>query len=236
HENEDGQIRKKKYVELTEQEHLQDDCDVQATNIALQDTELSYQERECKLYNEFDKFTSVKGETLHEFYLRFAQLINDMHTIGMTMQQVQIPQCVKSKDDNPRFNKGKKYDGKWSDGACTSNQEHEDVFDLQLVKSVNKVVERGCNSWNLCRTLFEANIPEKLKSECLMIPSFILELVQVKADQANMNASSVFRDPATLLQPMGTHRIARVASLAICEAMCCGVEGVLAKGFKDSDG
>ncbi|GKA56735.1 hypothetical protein Tco_0755807, partial [Tanacetum coccineum] len=35
---------------------------------------------------------------------------------------------------------------------------------------------------------------------------------------------------------MGTHRIARVASLAACEAMCCGVEGVLGKGFKDSDG
>ncbi|GKC26776.1 hypothetical protein Tco_1034070, partial [Tanacetum coccineum] len=52
-------------------------------------TELSYQERECKLYSEFDKFTFVKGEPLHEYYLRFTQLINDMHTVGMTMQQVQ---------------------------------------------------------------------------------------------------------------------------------------------------
>ncbi|GKF49708.1 hypothetical protein Tco_0142959, partial [Tanacetum coccineum] len=33
---EDGQIRKKKYAELTEQEQLQDDCDVQVTNIVLQ--------------------------------------------------------------------------------------------------------------------------------------------------------------------------------------------------------
>ncbi|GJX72753.1 retrovirus-related pol polyprotein from transposon TNT 1-94 [Tanacetum coccineum] len=56
----------------------------------MQGTKLSYQERECKLYNEFDKFTSVKGESLYEYYLRFAQLINDMHTIGMTMQQVQV--------------------------------------------------------------------------------------------------------------------------------------------------
>ncbi|GKA07090.1 retrovirus-related pol polyprotein from transposon TNT 1-94 [Tanacetum coccineum] len=115
---EDGQIQKKKYYKLTEQEQLQDDCDVQATNIVLhglppnvyaivnhcqfakdiwervkllmKGTELSYQERECKLYNEFDKFTSVKGETLHEYYLRFAQLINYMHIIGMTMQQVQL--------------------------------------------------------------------------------------------------------------------------------------------------
>ncbi|GJY82744.1 hypothetical protein Tco_0496120 [Tanacetum coccineum] len=115
---ENGVIRPKKYAELTEQEHLQDDCDVQATNIILQGlphdvyarvshfhtakdiwervkllmqgTELSYQECECKLYNEFDRFTSVKGESLHEYYLRFSQLINDMHTIGMTMQQVQV--------------------------------------------------------------------------------------------------------------------------------------------------
>ncbi|GKC86949.1 hypothetical protein Tco_1147598 [Tanacetum coccineum] len=83
-------FQNKKYAELTKQEKLQDDCDVQAINIVLQGTELSYQERECKLYNEFDKFTSVNGESLHEYYLRFSQLINDMHTIGMTMQQVQV--------------------------------------------------------------------------------------------------------------------------------------------------
>ncbi|GKB29086.1 hypothetical protein Tco_0868487 [Tanacetum coccineum] len=115
---EEVQIQKKKYAELTKQKWLQDVCDVQERNIVLQGlppdvyalvnhcqsakgiwervkllmkgTELSYQERECKLYNEFDKFTLVKGETLHEYYLRFAQLINDMHTISMTIQQVQV--------------------------------------------------------------------------------------------------------------------------------------------------
>nr|GEV43828.1 retrovirus-related Pol polyprotein from transposon TNT 1-94 [Tanacetum cinerariifolium] len=30
------------------------------------------------------------GKTLYEYYWRFYQLINDMHTIGMTMQQVQV--------------------------------------------------------------------------------------------------------------------------------------------------
>ncbi|GJT47728.1 hypothetical protein Tco_0973885 [Tanacetum coccineum] len=30
------------------------------------------------------------GETLYEYYWRFSQLINDMHTIGMTMQKVQV--------------------------------------------------------------------------------------------------------------------------------------------------
>nr|GEV57116.1 retrovirus-related Pol polyprotein from transposon TNT 1-94 [Tanacetum cinerariifolium] len=111
---EDGQTRPKKYSELTEAQKLQDDCDVQATNIILyglspnmyslinhQDeakdiwdrvkllmkgTELSYQERECRLYNLFNNFAFVQGETLYEYYWRFSQLINYMHTIGMTMQ------------------------------------------------------------------------------------------------------------------------------------------------------
>ncbi|GJT64943.1 hypothetical protein Tco_1016423 [Tanacetum coccineum] len=113
-----GQTRPRKYSELTEAQQLQDDCDVQATNIILhglppdvyalvnhqeeakdiwdrvkllmKGTELSYQERECRLYNLFDKFTSIQGETLYEYYWRFSQLINDMHTIRMTMQQVQV--------------------------------------------------------------------------------------------------------------------------------------------------
>ncbi|GJV40777.1 hypothetical protein Tco_1419217 [Tanacetum coccineum] len=89
---ENGQIRKKKYAELTESKKsfkmtaAKDIWD--KVNLLMKSTELSYQERECTLYNEFDKFTSVKGETLYEYYWRFAQIINDMHTIGMTMQQV----------------------------------------------------------------------------------------------------------------------------------------------------
>ncbi|GJV80789.1 hypothetical protein Tco_1516659 [Tanacetum coccineum] len=58
--------------------------------LLMQGTSLSKQERECKLYDEFDKFTHVKGETLYTYYLRFAQLINDMNTINMTMQTVQV--------------------------------------------------------------------------------------------------------------------------------------------------
>nr|GEW39027.1 hypothetical protein [Tanacetum cinerariifolium] len=82
-------------------QQLQDDCDVQETNIILhglpldvyalvnhqeaakdiwdrvellmKGTELSYQEHECRLYNLFDKFDSVQGETLYEYYWRFSQ-------------------------------------------------------------------------------------------------------------------------------------------------------------------
>ncbi|GKA25644.1 hypothetical protein Tco_0711753 [Tanacetum coccineum] len=58
--------------------------------LLMQGTSLSKQERECKLYDEFDKFSHVKGETLYEYYLRFAQIINDMNIINMAMQPVQV--------------------------------------------------------------------------------------------------------------------------------------------------
>ncbi|GJY18522.1 retrovirus-related pol polyprotein from transposon TNT 1-94 [Tanacetum coccineum] len=37
--------------------------------LLMQGTSLTKQERECKLYDEFDKFTYKKGESLHEYYL-----------------------------------------------------------------------------------------------------------------------------------------------------------------------
>ncbi|GKE10671.1 hypothetical protein Tco_1414222 [Tanacetum coccineum] len=86
----DGLTRPKEYTELTPVETIQSDCDIKAINIILQGlpteiyalvsqhrvakdilekiklvmqgTSLTKQERECKLYDEFDKFTYKKGE------------------------------------------------------------------------------------------------------------------------------------------------------------------------------
>ncbi|GJT56102.1 retrovirus-related pol polyprotein from transposon TNT 1-94 [Tanacetum coccineum] len=56
----------------------------------MQGTSLTKQERECKLYDEFDKFTYKKGETLHEYYLRFTLLLNDMNIYKMPLEQFQV--------------------------------------------------------------------------------------------------------------------------------------------------
>ncbi|GKB68197.1 hypothetical protein Tco_0929609 [Tanacetum coccineum] len=113
-----GTTRTKKYEELSVTEKFQADCDLKATNIVLQGlpsdvyaivnhhkvskeiwdrvkllmqgTKLSLQEKECKLYYEFDKFSFVKGEILYQYYWRFAQLINNMNVINMSMRQVQV--------------------------------------------------------------------------------------------------------------------------------------------------
>ncbi|GJU01716.1 retrovirus-related pol polyprotein from transposon TNT 1-94 [Tanacetum coccineum] len=73
-------VRARTYDELTDIAKIRESCDIKATNI----------ERESKLYDEFDMFTSVSEETIYTYYLRFAQLINDMHSIRMTMKPIQI--------------------------------------------------------------------------------------------------------------------------------------------------
>ncbi|GJZ84420.1 hypothetical protein Tco_0649759 [Tanacetum coccineum] len=93
---ENRQTRPKKYSKHTKAQLLQDDCDVQATNIILhglpsdlyalvnhqeatkdtwdkvkllmKGTKLSYQERECRLYNLFDKFAYVQGKHCNSYY------------------------------------------------------------------------------------------------------------------------------------------------------------------------
>nr|GEZ04749.1 hypothetical protein [Tanacetum cinerariifolium] len=105
---EDGVTRLKKYSELSAAEAVQADCDVKATNIILQalppeiyalvsthkmlmqGTSLTKQERECKLYDEFDKFAYRKGETFRDFYLRFSLLLNDMNMYNMKLEQFQV--------------------------------------------------------------------------------------------------------------------------------------------------
>nr|GEV58537.1 hypothetical protein [Tanacetum cinerariifolium] len=68
--------RPKKYSELSATEEIQADCDVK--------------ERECKLYDEFDKFAYKKGESLREFYLRFSLLLSDMNIYNMELEQFQV--------------------------------------------------------------------------------------------------------------------------------------------------
>nr|GEZ11311.1 hypothetical protein [Tanacetum cinerariifolium] len=88
----EGVTRLKKYSELSAAEAIQADCDVKATNIILQalPPEIYALERECKLYDAFDKFAYQKGETLRDFYLRFSLLLNDMNMYNMKLEQFQV--------------------------------------------------------------------------------------------------------------------------------------------------
>nr|GEW31831.1 retrovirus-related Pol polyprotein from transposon TNT 1-94 [Tanacetum cinerariifolium] len=90
---ENGVTRLKKYSELSITESIQADCDVKATNIILQGLPpevYALQEREYKLYDEFDKFAYRKGESLCDFYLRFSLLLNGMNIYNMKLEQFQV--------------------------------------------------------------------------------------------------------------------------------------------------
>ncbi|GKC41501.1 hypothetical protein Tco_1059223 [Tanacetum coccineum] len=110
-------IRTRTYADLTNEEKIRELVDIKATNIVLQGlpqdlynlvnhnkdakqirdkvklliqgSKLSLQERESKLYDDFDTFTSMPGETIHSYYMRFAQLINDKHMI-MIIKPLQV--------------------------------------------------------------------------------------------------------------------------------------------------
>ncbi|GJS02710.1 retrovirus-related pol polyprotein from transposon TNT 1-94 [Tanacetum coccineum] len=109
----DGATRLKEYTELTTAKTIQADCDIKAINIILQGippkiyalvsqhrvakdiwekiqllmqrTSLTKQERECKLYNEFDKDAYKAGESLHEYYkfVTDVKLVKDLHTTNV---------------------------------------------------------------------------------------------------------------------------------------------------------
>nr|GEX42311.1 reverse transcriptase domain-containing protein [Tanacetum cinerariifolium] len=90
---EDGVTRLKKYSELSSAKATQADCDVKATNIILHALPLeiyALQERECKLYDAFDKFAYQKGETLRDFHLKFSLLFNEMNMYNMKLEQFQV--------------------------------------------------------------------------------------------------------------------------------------------------
>nr|GEX18729.1 hypothetical protein [Tanacetum cinerariifolium] len=115
---ENGVTRPNKYFELSATKAIQADCDVKATNIILQGlppefyelvsnhriakelweriqllmqgASLTKHERECKLYDEFDKFTFKKVKTLRDFYLRFSLLLIDMNIYNVKLEQFQV--------------------------------------------------------------------------------------------------------------------------------------------------
>ncbi|GJV80893.1 hypothetical protein Tco_1516763 [Tanacetum coccineum] len=85
--------RAQRLEDLARDGKLRYDSDIKAVNIlllGLPDTEMTKQERESMLYDEFDKFTSEPGESIHSYYLRFTKLINDMNMNPMSMRPMQI--------------------------------------------------------------------------------------------------------------------------------------------------
>ncbi|GKA90384.1 hypothetical protein Tco_0812254 [Tanacetum coccineum] len=123
---ENGVTRTKKYDKLSATEKIQADCDLMATNIILQGlpfdinslvnhhrvakdlweriqlvmqgTSLTKQEWECKLYDAFDKFAHINGESLHHLppewskFVTDVKLVKDLHTINFDQLHAYLKQ------------------------------------------------------------------------------------------------------------------------------------------------
>ncbi|GKB84999.1 hypothetical protein Tco_0957271 [Tanacetum coccineum] len=53
--------------------------------IILEGSKLTKDDKESQLYDEFERFLQIKGETIHVYYVRFTKLINDMRNIKITV-------------------------------------------------------------------------------------------------------------------------------------------------------
>nr|GEW96494.1 retrovirus-related Pol polyprotein from transposon TNT 1-94 [Tanacetum cinerariifolium] len=56
----------------------------------LKGSELTKEDGESQLYDDFEHFHQNKGEIIHAYYVQFAKLINDMRNIKMTMSRMQL--------------------------------------------------------------------------------------------------------------------------------------------------
>nr|GEV29863.1 hypothetical protein [Tanacetum cinerariifolium] len=113
-----GPERLRIYSDLSLEEKDRYNADIRATNILLQGlpkdiytlinhytdakdiwddvkmllkwSELTKEDRESQLYDDFEHFRQHKGETIHDYYVWFTKLINDMRNIKMTMSRMQL--------------------------------------------------------------------------------------------------------------------------------------------------
>ncbi|GKB66082.1 hypothetical protein Tco_0927494 [Tanacetum coccineum] len=113
-----GPERPRTYDDLNDNDKKRFDADVRATNIVLQGlpkdiyklinhnieakaiwdnvkmllagSELTKEDKESQLYDEFERFKMLPGENINEYYVRFHKLVNDMRNIKMTMPNIQL--------------------------------------------------------------------------------------------------------------------------------------------------
>nr|GFD05028.1 integrase, catalytic region, zinc finger, CCHC-type, peptidase aspartic, catalytic [Tanacetum cinerariifolium] len=56
----------------------------------LEGSELTKEDRESQLYDDFEHLRQHKEESINDYYVRFSKLINDMRNIKMTMPKLQL--------------------------------------------------------------------------------------------------------------------------------------------------
>ncbi|GKB23117.1 hypothetical protein Tco_0862518 [Tanacetum coccineum] len=85
-----GPERPRVYSDLSQDEKDRYNADIRATNIILQGLPKDIYSLINHYTNANDIWDNNKGKTIHDYYVRFAKLINDMRNIKMTMSKIQL--------------------------------------------------------------------------------------------------------------------------------------------------
>ncbi|GJS11871.1 hypothetical protein Tco_0368667 [Tanacetum coccineum] len=72
------------------QQHIRLYCRGKENGMLLEGSELTKEDRESQLYDDFEHFRQNKRETIYDYYVRFAKIINDMWNIKMIMSRMQL--------------------------------------------------------------------------------------------------------------------------------------------------
>ncbi|GJY23840.1 hypothetical protein Tco_0397498 [Tanacetum coccineum] len=85
-----GPERPRVYSDLSPEDKERYNADIRAKNILLQGLPKDIYSLINHYTDAKDIWDNHKGETIHDYYVRFAKLINDMRNIKMTMSRMQL--------------------------------------------------------------------------------------------------------------------------------------------------
>ncbi|GJW33203.1 hypothetical protein Tco_0053235 [Tanacetum coccineum] len=181
-----GPERPRVYSDLSPEDKERYNADIRATNILLQGLpkdiytlinhytnakdiwdnvkmlleglELTKEDRESQLYNDFEHFHQHKGETIYDYYVWFAKLINDMRNIKMTMSRM----LLNSKFVNNMFAK------QWYNSQSSTNPSSTYVpphfaDNTQLVSGLSpsdNLIENLTNTLSLLTQSYKTYLPQ----------------------------------------------------------------------------
>nr|GEU39766.1 hypothetical protein [Tanacetum cinerariifolium] len=132
----------------------------------LDGSELTKEDRESQLYDDFEHFRQQKGESIHNCYVRFAKLINDMRNIKMTMSRLQLnskfvnnmlpewvdPLALMSNASNPQHYSP-------SSSTSSSTQVPQPIVDSSL-SPAESLIENLTNTLALLTQSYETFLPQ----------------------------------------------------------------------------
>ncbi|GJY14643.1 hypothetical protein Tco_0385065 [Tanacetum coccineum] len=111
-----------------------------------------------KLYDEFEHFRQIKGETIQGYYVRFTKLINDMRNIKMTMPRMQLNSkkvVVKMSEDTMQIikedsNFREQCKRKWCSWECRSTecQRPKSDFNIQTTYKDKMQLMQAPGEWD----------------------------------------------------------------------------------------